>query len=36
LAADPSVVRPVRGGTRGHLDAHGGDFRRPYSDEVTE
>ncbi len=29
LAADPSVVRPVRGGVQGHLDAHGGDFRNP-------
>ncbi|MDI3287271.1 hypothetical protein [Polyangium sp. 15x6] len=29
LAADPSVVRPVRGGTQGHLKAHGGDFRKP-------
>jgi hypothetical protein len=29
LAADPSVVRPVRGGTKGHLEAHGGDFRKP-------
>ncbi len=29
LAADPSVVRPVRGGTQGHLQAHGGDFRKP-------
>ncbi|TKC94688.1 hypothetical protein [Polyangium fumosum] len=29
LAADPSVVRPVRGGTQGHLRAHGGDFRKP-------
>ena len=29
LAADPSVIRPVRGGTQGHLEAHGGDFRKP-------
>jgi len=29
LAADPSVVRPVRGGIKGHLEAHGGDFRKP-------
>jgi len=28
LAADPNVVRPVRGGVPGHLDAHGGDFRQ--------
>jgi len=28
LAADPNVVRPVRGGATGHLDAHGGDFRQ--------
>ncbi len=28
LAADPNVVRPVRGGVRGHLEAHGGDFRK--------
>ena len=27
LAADPAVVRPVRGGHAGHLAAHGGDFR---------
>jgi hypothetical protein len=29
LAGDPSVIRPVRGGTQDHLDAHGGDFGRP-------
>ena len=29
LAADPSVVHPVRDGTQGHLGAHGGDFRKP-------
>ena len=28
LAADPGVVRPVRGGVQGHLDAHGGDWRK--------
>ncbi len=28
LAADPSVVRPIRGVVKGHLDAHGGDFRQ--------
>ncbi|MEX0675995.1 MAG: hypothetical protein WD063_02890 [Pirellulales bacterium] len=33
LAGDPSIVRPVRGGTQGHLDAHGGDFRKPYAQE---
>ena len=27
LAADPRVVRPIRGGTPGHLDAHGGNWR---------
>jgi GHH signature containing HNH/Endo VII superfamily nuclease toxin len=29
LAADPSVVRPVRGGRKGHLEAHGGDWKKP-------
>jgi len=29
LAANPNAVRPVRGGTPGHLDAHGGDWRLP-------
>ncbi len=33
LAADPSVVRPVRGGVIGHLEAHGGDFRKPYENK---
>ncbi len=36
LAADPSAVRPVRGGTQGHLDAHGGDFRKPFSSEQEQ
>jgi RHS repeat-associated protein len=30
LAGDPAVVRPVRGGEAGHLEAHGGDYRKPY------
>jgi len=29
LAADPRSVRPVRGGTEGHLGEHGGDWRKP-------
>jgi hypothetical protein len=29
LAANPSVVHPVRGGIPGHLEAHGGDWRLP-------
>ncbi|MBI5569737.1 MAG: hypothetical protein HY914_07315 [Desulfomonile tiedjei] len=30
LAADPRVVRPLRGGTQGHLwDGHGGNFQNP-------
>jgi hypothetical protein len=30
LAADPRAVRPVRGGRKGHFDAHGRDWRKPY------
>jgi hypothetical protein len=33
LAGDPSIVRPVRGGTKGHLKAHGGDWRKPYPED---
>ena len=30
LAADPKVVHPLRGGTKGHLwDGHGGNFQDP-------
>jgi hypothetical protein len=29
LAADPRYVKPVRGGTKGHFDAHGRDWRNP-------
>lgn len=29
LAADPKVVHPVRGGTQGHFDVHGRDWRNP-------
>jgi hypothetical protein len=28
-AADPSGVRPVRGGRKGHLNAHGGNWKLP-------
>jgi hypothetical protein len=33
LAGDPSVIQPIRGGIKGHLEAHGGDFRKPYPEE---
>ncbi len=33
LAGDPSIVRPVRGGRRGHLKEHGGDWRKPYPED---
>lgn len=30
LAADPKVVTPLRGGTKGHLyDGHGGNYQNP-------
>ncbi len=29
LADNPRVVHPVRGGRKGHLDEHGGDWRNP-------
>lgn len=28
LAGKAESVHPVRGGVKGHLDAHGGDFRK--------
>ncbi len=33
LAGNSAVVRPVRGGRKGHLDEHGGDWRKPYPNE---
>jgi hypothetical protein len=33
LAGDPNSVRPVRGGTKGHLEEHGGDWRKPYPED---
>ena len=36
LAADPSVVYPVRGGNKGHLDAHGGNYQNPRPKQESE
>jgi hypothetical protein len=35
LAADPRVVHPMRGGDEAHLrDGHGGNYQKPFKDEI--
>jgi outer membrane biosynthesis protein TonB len=33
LADDPTIISPARGGTKGHLAKHFGDFRKPYPED---